>query len=453
VETLAPNATDVPETADQGLVLERMSEGFYAIDPAWRFRYINAAAEAFWQRSRADLLGRSMLEVFPRFHGSPAWAAHQRAMESGESGRVEVTSTATGVPVELRLFPGPAGLSVYFQNLARRRAMELELQNRDELLTLAEISAGIGVWVADLPSGTLQATPQFFRLLGIDPIEGPVPQELPRRYRHPDDRDRISQGFRDAIASGSDTYDSEYRIIRPSGEIRWIFGRGRVTRDAHGRPWRYAGVDIDITERKQQDEHLRVLMAELMHRTNNLLAVVQAIARETGRKSPDPAEFLPAFSARLEGLGVSSSLLAREDWRGALLEDLLRAQVAPLAAADRFDVDGPDVLLSPRAVQNLGLAFHELATNALKYGALSVAAGKVSVSWEVREIGGARELHLVWREHGGPPVSPPTRMGFGRVVSEKLLASALLARVEIDYPAAGLEWSLVLPEGEFSLPA
>jgi two-component system CheB/CheR fusion protein len=194
-------------------------------------------------------------------------------------------------------------------------------------------------------------------------------------------------------------------------------------------------------------------MAELMHRTNNLLAVVQAIARETGRKSPDPMEFLPAFSARLEGLGVSSSLLAREDWRGALLEDLLRAQVAPLAAADRFDVDGPAVLLSPRAVQNLGLAFHELATNALKYGALSVAAGKVSVSWEVREIGRARELHLVWREHGGPPVSPPTRMGFGRVVSEKLLASALQARVEIDYPAAGLEWSLVLPEGEFSLPA
>jgi PAS domain S-box-containing protein len=453
LETPASNATEVPDAADPALVLERMSEGFYAIDRAWRFRYINSAAEAFWQRSRAELLGRSMLEIFPNFQGSPAWAAHQRAMQSGEPGRVEAISTATGVPVELRLFPRPDGLSVYFQNLARRRAMEQELQNRDELLTLAEVSAGIGVWLADLNAGTVQATPQFFRLLGIEPVEEPVPQALPRQYRHPDDRDRVEKGFRDAIARNADTYDAEYRIIRPSGEVRWIFGRGRVTRDAQGRPWRYAGVDIDITERKHQEEHLRMVMAELLHRTNNLLAVVQGLARETARRSPRSEDFVRSFSARLQGLGVSSSLLAREDWRGALLEDLLRAQLAPFAAADRFDLGGPRVLLSPRAVQNLGLAFHELATNALKYGALSVAGGSVAVSWEIVEPEGERRLHLVWREHGGPPVAPPTRLGFGRVVSDKLLSSALRARVQIDYEPTGLQWSLELPAGEFSLAA
>jgi PAS domain S-box-containing protein len=448
----APIGGDVPDAGDPVLVLERMSDGFYAIDRDWRFRYVNRAAEAFWHRTRADLLGRSMLEVFPRFDGSPAWAAHERAMRSGEPGRVEAISTATGVPVELRLFPQAAGLSVYFQDLAGRRAMEQELKNRDELLTLAELSAGIGVWVADLTTGTLEATPQFFHLLGIEAIEGPVPQELPRQYRHPDDRDRITAGFAQAIAAGADTYDAEYRIIRPSGEVRWIFGRGRVTRDAEGRPWRYAGVDIDITGRKQQEEHLRLVMAELLHRTNNMLAVVQGLARETARRTLRPDDFLPSFAARLKGLGVSSSLLAREDWRGAILEDLLRAQVAPFGASDRFDLSGPRVMLSPRAVQNLGLAFHELATNAMKYGALSVASGRVSASWEIVDREGERPLRLVWGEQGGPAVAPPTRLGFGRVVSEKLLSSALGARVEVEYQPQGILWTLELPASEYSLP-
>jgi PAS domain S-box-containing protein len=453
VETVsAAKAGDVPETGDPVLVLERMSDGYYAIDADWRFRYVNHAAEAFWHRSRADLLGRSMFEVFPRFRGSPSWAAHERAMQSREPGRVETISTATGVPVELRLFPRSGGLSVYFQDLAGRRAMEQELKNRDELLTLAELSAGIGVWVADLTTKTLRATPQFFRLLGIDPIDGPVPQELPRLYRHPDDRERITQGFAQAIAGGADTYDAEYRIIRPSGELRWIFGRGRVTRDAEGRPWRYAGVDIDVTERKQQEEHLRVVMAELLHRTNNMLAVVQGLARETARRTQRAQDFLPSFTARLKGLGVSSALLARGDWRGALLEDLLRAQVAPFGAGDRFDLSGPRVLLSPRAVQNLGLAFHELATNAIKYGALSVPRGRVSVIWEIVMEEAERRLRLVWREHDGPVVAQPTRTGFGRVVSEKLLSSALRARVQVNYEPAGLVWLLELPASEFTLP-
>jgi PAS domain S-box-containing protein len=452
VETPAPNAADVPDAGNPVLVLERMSEGFYAIDPAWRFRYVNAAAEAFWRRSRADLLGRTMFEVFPRFHGSPAWAAHERAMRSGEHGRVETVSTATGIPVELRLFPAATGLSVYFQDLARRRQMEQELKTRDELLTLAETSAGIGVWVADLTKGTVEATPQFFRLLGLEPVEGPVPQDVARQVRHPDDRDRITQGFREAIASGADTFDSEYRIIRPSGEVRWIFGRGRVTRDAAGHPWRYAGVDIDITERKQQEEHLRVVMRELLHRTNNLLAVVQGLARESARTSPNPEDFTSSFSARLKGLGVSSSLLARQDWRGAMLDELLRAQVGPFAATERLAFSGPAVLLSPRAVQNLGLAFHELATNAIKYGALSVSGGTLRVDWQMLDRGGEPSLHLVWKELGGPSVLPPTRAGFGRVVSEQMLATALGAKVTTTFASDGLEWTLDLAGGDVSQP-
>ncbi len=445
-----PGTTDtlVPEMRDALLVLERMDEGFYTIDRDWRFLYVNRSAEAFWGLERASVLGRTMLETFPRFAGSPAHEAHRTALETGDSASIETISTATGAPVELRLFPSPSGLSVYFHDIAKRRQMEEELKTREALLGLAELSAGIGVWVADLRNGTVVARPEFFRLLGIEPIDGPVSLDLPRSFRHPEDRDRVTEGFREALASGRDAYETEYRIMRPSGEQRWIFGRGRVTRDPEGHAWRYAGVDLDITDRKQQEEHLRLVMGELLHRTNNLLSVVQGMSRQTARNSQSLDDFVPVFNARLQGLGVSSSLLAREEWRGARLDELVRAQVAPFAEAHRFELAGPRVVLSPKAVQNLGLALHELCTNAIKYGALSTSGGKVRVSWEVV---GAGELRLGWKETGGPPVQPPTRTGFGRVVTEQMIAGALGATVETGFAADGVEWVVRLPPGEFAL--
>jgi PAS domain S-box-containing protein len=441
-------AGNVLDAHDAALVLERMNEGFYAIDRAWRLLYVNPRAEAFWGRSSASLLGRSMLELFPRFAGSPAHAAHEGAMEGGEPTRVEVVSTATGRPVELRLFPSSGGLSVYFDDLAPRRKMEQEIQTQEELLGLAELSAGIGVWVADLREGTVTARPEFFRLLGIEPVDGPVSQDLPRALRHPEDRERVTQGFRDALASGAETYETEYRIIRPNGEQRWIFGRGRVTRDEAGKPWRYAGVDLDITERKKQEEHLRIVMGELLHRTNNLLTVVQGMSRQIARGCAGIDEFVPALNSRLQGLGVSTSLLTLAEWRGVQLDDLVRAQVAPFAEMDRFEMSGPDILLTPKAAQNLGLALHELGTNAIKYGALSVPAGRIRVNWEITAAG---LLHMRWKEAGGPPVVQPTRAGFGRVVTEQMIAAALDAVVDTSYDAGGIEWTLELSPTSFSL--
>lgn len=441
-----PDHPAVPETADALLVLDRMNEGFYAIDREWKFLFVNRSAEAFWGLNSRDLLGRSMLDLFPRFAGSPAQAAHREAMESNVPGRVETISTATGAPVELRLFPATDGLSVYFHDITARRRMEQELAAREELLTLAELSAGIGVWVADLEAGTVTATPQFFRLLGLAPITGPFSPDVPRSVRHPADRERNTRNFQEALAAGADTYESEYRIRRPSGEERWIFGRGRIARDAEGRPWRYSGVDIDITERKRQEEHLRVVMKELVHRNSNLLAIIKGIAQQTASRSADLADFMARFEARLQGLAESTALLAREDWRGAPLDELIRTQAKPFGAASRLQLEGPPVLLSPRATQNLGLAIHELCTNALKYGALSAPGGRVEVGWTAGEA-----LTIRWKERGGPPVTAPTRAGFGRIVAEQMLAAALGASVGTRFDADGIEWVLSLPAAEFSL--
>lgn len=441
----------VPEMRDPLLMLERMDEAFYAIDSDWHFLFVNAAAERFWNRRKEDLLGRTMFEVFTQFGGSPSHAAHRLAMETGAPHRLETYSTATGAPVELRLFPSEGGISVYFHDITRRRQMEQDLATREELLTLAELSAGIGAWAADLRDGTFRATPQYYRLLGLDPVDGPVSQDISAALRHPDDRDRVAEGFRDAVASGADAYEAEYRIIRPTGEERWIFGRGRVTRDAGGRPWRYSGVDIDITARKQQEEHMRTVMRELLHRTNNMLAVVQGLARQTASRSDSIPDFTTSFNARLRGLSESNMLLAREDWRGARLDQLLHGQTAPFADDRRFLLDGPPVLLTPRAVQNLGLAFHELCTNAVKYGALSVPQGTVRVAWSVVEHRGEPWLRITWQESGGPPVAPPTRSGFGRVVTERTIAATLDAVVETRFDPTGVIWTIDLPPAEFTL--
>lgn len=431
-------------------ILERIDEGVYVIDREWRLLSVNRAAEEFWGKAREELLGRNMLEVFPRFPGSESHKAHQRALDDGKPLRIETVSTATGAPVELRLYPGAGGLSVYFRDVSQRHRMERELRERDEILTLAEISSGIGVWDADLTAGTLRGTPQFFRLLGLEPSAEPVSMDITRGVRHPDDRERVMQGFRQAIANGSDAYEVEYRIILPDGQVRWVFGRGRVIRDLSGTPVRYSGIDIDITDRKRHEEQLGLVMRELLHRTNNMLAVIQAMAHQTAIRSGGLREFEERFGARLRGLAHSNELLVRQDWRGGSVAALVQAQLAPFVDAEgaRLELDGPPVLLKPEAVQNLGLALHELATNASKYGALSRPEGRIRISWRVDEPGSRpRRFRLSWREHGGPPVRPSRRRGFGRFVVETMVARSLEAEVTIDFAPEGLAWTIGIPEG------
>jgi two-component sensor histidine kinase len=187
---------------------------------------------------------------------------------------------------------------------------------------------------------------------------------------------------------------------------------------------------------------------ELQHRTNNLLAIVQSLAQQTARGASDLRDFVPVFTNRLQGLSHSAALLARQQWRGAMLDELIVSQVEPFASVGRFEISGPPILLTPRAAQNLGLAFHELATNATKHGALSVPGGKVEVTWMSPPEG---PLQLDWQEVGGPPVVPPRRKGFGRVLMEEIVATALGGKVETQFAAAGFKWSIAVPAAEYSM--
>jgi two-component sensor histidine kinase len=187
-------------------------------------------------------------------------------------------------------------------------------------------------------------------------------------------------------------------------------------------------------------------MRELTHRSKNLLAVIQAIARQAAASSPDLDAFHREFGQRLRGLAQSHDLLVASNWEGAPIDDLVHSQLAFLGRTDqaRIQIEGKSMLLTPEAAQNLGLALHELATNAVKHGALSSAAGKVQVSWSILEEPGAEQrLHFVWRESGGAgKVMMPERKGFGHVVLEDVVPGMFGGAATLAFEPGGFTWAL-----------
>ncbi len=206
-----------------------------------------------------------------------------------------------------------------------------------------------------------------------------------------------------------------------------------------------ASVAVDISERKANEDHLRLLLRELTHRSKNLLAVIHAIARQTASRTRSVDDFLDRFSARLYAIGRSHDLLIADDWHGASLRMLVEQQLE--AHAERFGariaIEGEDVILKPEAVHNLGLALHELTANAEKYGSLSNPKGEIRIQWNFCEDAG--KLKLVWQETGGPEVSPPERSGFGRAMIETVVGRALEGDVTLTFPAKGVRCVMVIP--------
>jgi len=206
----------------------------------------------------------------------------------------------------------------------------------------------------------------------------------------------------------------------------------------------------DISQRKRNEAHMEFVMRELSHRTKNLITVTIAMARRTARQSGDFTDFETKFTGRLHGLARSHDLLVHTDWIGASIEELVRSQLASfITDPSCLQISGPDLLLRPEAVQNLGFALHELATNANKFGALCQSGGLVAIQWDIaRNAAGQARIHLTWQERGGPEVEPPTRAGFGSTVIQKLTEASLNATVTIAFNRDGFRWEVDMPANE-----
>lgn len=246
--------------------------------------------------------------------------------------------------------------------------------------------------------------------------------------------------------------DGEVRIHQGS-TVRWYDLHIEPLRDVAGAIVGLTCAAVDITERKEGEAHLRLLMRELTHRSKNLLAVIQAMARQTARHAGSSDSFLEQFSARLQALARSHDLLVQEEWHGVSLSELVRSQLAPYVdrSSSQIRVEGPSVMLRPEAAQSLGLALHELAINAVRYGALSTPVGRISIVW-TWQPSAERPVEILWTEAGGPSVGAPVQRGFGSLVVERNLARALDAAVELTFDTGGVRCRITVPVSQLLRP-
>lgn len=319
-----------------------------------------------------------------------------------------------------------------------QRSVEARLAER---LSFALDAGRMGSWALDVDSRDYEASELCKANYGRRPDESFGFADLVASI-HESDRDRMTRAMETAIQDGSD-YDVEYRVIWPDGQVRWVHARGRA--DAivpGGSAKRMAGISLDITERRRAEERQQLMLNELNHRVKNTLATVQSIAFQTLRTARTPTEFRETFEARLMALSETHNLLTRENWEGAALRAVIDSEVEALGGAGRAIVQpGPEVHLTPKAAVAVGMGIHELATNAVKYGALSVARGVVTIHWQVSN----GILELDWTESDGPKVEMPQRRGFGSRLLEKGLAAELGGSVELMYRAQGLTCAMRLP--------
>jgi PAS domain S-box-containing protein len=299
-------------------------------------------------------------------------------------------------------------------------------------------NAGVGISIVGADGKLLRVNDSLARMLGRDvkEMEGHGIEE----FTHPDDRALIEVAWAKLTADGMDEYEQEKRYLHKAEKTVWGHTTVSCVRHEDGTIAYLIKVIQDITERKRSETLRQLLMREVNHRSKNLLALVQVIARQTAKHSAD--NFLDKLSERLQALAANQDILVHNEWTRVDLSDLVAGQLAHFeAVANRVHVSGPPILLPPAAAQALGMAVHELATNAAKYGSLSKEDGQVDISWEVKN----ERFRIAWRERGGPPVAPPERKGFGTTVLQKMAASALSGDVSLDYSPEGFVWELACP--------
>ncbi len=260
-------------------------------------------------------------------------------------------------------------------------------------------------------------------------------------------RDTIVTMKREAVATGQ-SQRLEFSL-EEDGALRWYDLHVEALRNDAGEIVGLTCASVDVTERKEGEAHLRLLLRELTHRSKNLLAVIQAMARQTARHAGSIDAFLTQFGARLQALAASHDLLIRESWYGASLNELVRSQLSAYldGVSQQVSIDGPEIALKPEAAQNLGLALHELSANAVRFGALSVPEGQVAIEWRRGEAPNA-PLEFSWRETQGPRVKPRRKRGFGTMVIETNLARALDAKVEMVFDPDGVQCQVVIPASQ-----
>ncbi|MGJ3263350.1 MAG: PAS domain S-box protein [Salinarimonas sp.] len=548
---------------------------------------INRAPLRAVGRTRREVVGRKLWEIFHWSDQAPARAALRglvREAAAGGAPRTDVEVSredGTRVVLDLQIAPlrdadgGAARLAAAALDATERERAGASLRESEERLRLAIEAGRLGSWDVALETGQCVVSERTAEIFGVEPKALALQADW-LQFVLPEDRAEIQQALAAAIAEDR-PYRTVFRVVRPSGEIRFVASRALIKRDARGRAEHVIGVHLDVTDERRAEEELRravdllhvigetapdpiwvrdakgrfafvnpalarligaepaalvgeagpaatpkagiagfaadmavmdagegraieedwagpggarrtflvsktpmrdergrvsglvcvatdiserkraeerqtLMVRELHHRVKNSLATVQAIANATARTATDIAAFREAFNARIVSLARTHTLLTENAWGVIPLRDLLVAELAPyepgpgaVEGASRVLMRGPDVALPSDVALSIGMAAHELATNAVKYGSLSTPTGTLRVEWSVETTDGGRSLRLSWIERGGPPVTPPTRQGFGTRLLRHMLGGQLRSDVEMRFDPEGLSFTLGVP--------
>lgn len=334
------------------------------------------------------------------------------------------------------------------------KVMNEHLRRSEARLNAALAVGRLGAWELDLTTGIFERSALYDQILGLSASCRVWRFQDVLLHILPEDRDRVAAGLNEAVEQGA-VWSGECHIRRvDNGTLRWVQFQGRPLQDAAGRVTRLAGVLADVSEARRAAERQQLLLAELNHRVKNAFVTCQSMVVHSLKNASSLEQAREVLIARLVALGQAQDMLTQTGGSGALLAEVLQQTLAPFTTKDlsgtRLTVAGPEVALGPKAVVALHAAFHELATNAAKYGALSVPQGGVSVTWTIQDRDGASVVVLTWSEHGGPPVPDLRRRGFGSRLLERSVAGELGGKLAMEPRASGLNVEMEIPLSQWA---
>lgn len=430
--------------ADPAAIISAAADAIISTTPDGVIVSWNAAATRLFGWSATEMIGRSITEIVPAELAEEARSLRSRivageAIESFDSVRL----AQGGRPIEVSVTFSPvrsaaggevAGICAILRDVGRAKQAE-----RGAAMLAAIIASSSDGVVSKTLHGIVtswnKSAERIFGYSEAEMLNQSIRRIIPAERQ--DEEDRILA----AVVAGEMIDNFETVRVRKDGARLDVSVTVSPVRDSAGRVVGASKIVRDITDKRQTREQLRVLLAEVNHRSKNLLSLVQAIARQMTRQG---REFdLGRFLERLQALASNQDLLIQNDWRFIPLEDLVLSQLRSFgdAVGSRITLSGPAIELTPEAAQTLGITMHELTTNAAKYGALAGDHGHIDIAWS--SAGGTFKMR--WTERGGPPLLPPTRTGFGSRVVSDMVRLSLDADVEMSFDPTGLRWQLSCP--------
>ncbi|WP_108660257.1 CheR family methyltransferase [Acuticoccus kandeliae] len=335
---------------------------------------------------------------------------------------------------------------------AERQQISIARQEAAERLQIAIQTGRLATWDWDIATGNLVWSDGHFALLGYEVGEVEPSYDLWLKHVFPEDQETARAAL-DIALSGAASYHCEYRVTPRDGPPIWLEARGHAVFGEDGKPYRMYGVIIDIEERKRAEEQQSILLYELDHRVKNILANIAALARQTKSNAISVDGYVGDFLARLDAIARAHTLLSSSRWAGASLATLLEEELAAYRTKGRANIalSGPAVRMKPDDAQIFAIAFHELASNAAKYGALAAPEGRLDIRWRFGEGRGGEALVIDWVESGGPAVCEPTRAGFGATVLRRLVPAQTHSALTLDFAPEGLRCHVEIPRARLDV--